>query len=187
MKKENEVFDQQGFSLKMNGISHDLQKVNRVSKKLLELTNKTATSDHLLKVMEPGRLLERQATARGVFFALVNKPGIDGDDPTLKEFLNFLMNVPAGLTVLPAYHDRLSVNPDGTVQLDAAEEIKAQFTHTLTEKQLKVKRWSERWLELMNEPIAREIGFINGVRSLPLTVTDDRGTLKVNDNQIIKY
>jgi hypothetical protein len=183
MKKEI-VFDGRGWAAKLNRIGGDIQKVNKVSVKLLELTGKTATVNQLLNIMQPGRLVERQQRAKGVFFELASVPGLDGDDPTISEFLTFLMSIPAGLQMLPASADGVEVLADGRLQMTEklVDEIRAQFTHTLTEKQLKVKRWSERFAEVMSDPLANEIGFV-GYKGYPITLTDK---LKLNESTLCK-
>jgi hypothetical protein len=183
MKKEV-VFDGTGHSRKLNKIGSDIQKVNKVSVKLLEMTKKPPTVDQLLKIMHPGRLIERQQRAKGVFFELAAVPGLEGDDPTISEFLTFLLSIPAGLQMLPGYADQVEVLQDGSLQMSETlvEQIRGEFTHELTEKQLRVKRWSERFAEVMSDPLANEIGFV-GYKGYPITLTDK---LKINESTLCK-
>jgi hypothetical protein len=189
--KENEILNKEGFTRKVNEINHELQRLNKLGRLIVEKTGKTPTPDQLCECFIPGKLDERQARIKAAINELTSgQPNVPGvSDDVMDEILNFAMNLRSGLSVLNTYSDRIEIKSDGTVYIpdQVMDEIKAVYVHQLTKKQIKIRDWSERWLELMNEPIAREIGFINGVRSLPLTVTDDRGTLKVNDNQIIKY
>jgi hypothetical protein len=186
MKKEV-VFDGRGHSRKLNRIGSDIQRVNKVSVKLLELTGRTPTVHQLLKIMEPGRLVERQQRAKGVFFELARVPGMEQDDPLIIDFLTFLMSIPAGLQVLPGCAAGVEVLEDGSLQMSETlvEQIRGEFTHELTDEQKKARDWSERWIELMNEPISNKIGFLNQVRSRPLTIEDRNGKLSVNESSLI--
>jgi hypothetical protein len=189
--KENEILNTEGFGHKLNLINHELQRMNKLGRLIVEKTGKVPTPDQLCDCFVPGKLDERQSRIRASINELTSgQPNVKGvDSNVMDEILNFAMSLRSGISVLNYYSDRITIKSDGTVYIpdQVMDEIKAVYVHQLTKKQIKARDWTERWIQLMSEPISLEIGFVGGVRGLPLTVADDKGTLKVNDNQIIKY
>jgi hypothetical protein len=189
--KENEILNKEGFTRKVNEINHELQRLNKLGRLIVKKTRKVPTPDQLCECFVPGKLDERQSRIKAAINEMTSgQPNVKGvASDVMDQILNFAMSLRSGLAVLNYYSDRIEIKPDGTVYIpnQVMDEIKAVYVHQLTKKQIKIRDWTERWIQLMNEPISREIGFVGGVRGLPLTVADDKGTLKVNDNQIIKY